>query len=228
MRILLIEDDEVIAERIQVGLERAHFSVDVAFDGETGLQMAREGPYALILLDLMLPGRDGWSVCEALRLRRNPVPILMLTARDAVQDRVRGLETGADDYLPKPFDFTELTARVRALLRRDQLHKARVIRIADLEIDTSAHKVRRGGREIVLTPREFALLEALARNEGRALTREYILERVWADDESYSNTVSFHVASLRKKIDEEHAVKLIHTVHRVGYVLRGPEGEVIP
>src|SRR5688572_13138926 len=130
MRILLIEDDEIIAERVQAGLERARFTVDVAFDGETGLQMAREGPYALILLDLMLPGRDGWSVCEALRLRRNPVPILMLTARDAVEDRVKGLETGADDYLPKPFDFNELIARVRALLRRDQLHKARVIQIA--------------------------------------------------------------------------------------------------
>jgi DNA-binding response OmpR family regulator len=228
MRILLIEDDEVIAERIKVGLERARFTVDVASDGETGLEMAREGPYAVLLLDLMLPGRDGWSVCEALRLRRNPVPILMLTARDAVEDRVRGLETGADDYLPKPFDFNELLARIRALLRRDQMHKSRVIQIADLEINTSARQVRRGGREIILTPREFSLLEALARNEGRALTREYILERVWGDDESYSNTVSFHVASLRKKVDAEHDVKLIHTVHAVGYVLRGPGGETDP
>jgi two-component system, OmpR family, copper resistance phosphate regulon response regulator CusR len=228
MRILLIEDDDVIAERIKVGLERARFTVDVASDGETGLEMAREGPYALLLLDLMLPGRDGWSICEALRLRRNPIPILMLTARDAVQDRVRGLETGADDYLPKPFDFNELLARVRALLRRDQMHKARVIRIADLEINTSARQVRRGDKEIVLTPREYSLLEALARNEGRALTREHILERVWGDDESYSNTVSFHVASLRKKVDAEYEVKLIHTIHAVGYVLRAPGGEAEP
>src|SRR5438876_10961034 len=124
MRILLIEDDEVIAERIKFGLEKARFTVDLAVDGETGLQMAREGPYALLLLDLMLPGRDGWSVCEALRLRRNPIPILMLTARDAVQDRVRGLETGADDYLPKPCDFNELLARVRPLLRPAQMHRA--------------------------------------------------------------------------------------------------------
>lgn len=226
MRILLIEDDDVIAERIKAGLEKARFTVDVAFDGDTGLQMAREGPYAALILDLMLPGRDGWSVCEALRLRRNPVPILMLTARGGVEDRVHGLNAGADDYLPKPFDFNELLARVRALLRRDQMHKSQVIQIADLEIDAGSRQVRRGGREIALTPREFALLEALARNEGRPLTREYILERVWSDDESYSNTVSFHVASLRKKVDADYAVKLIHTVHGVGYVLRGPECEV--
>ena len=225
MRILLIEDDEVIAERIKSGLERIRFTVDVALDGETGLQMAREGTYAMLILDLMLPGRDGWSVCEALRLRRNPVPILMLTARGGVEDRVRGLNSGADDYLPKPFDFSELLARVRALLRRDQINRSPVIRIGDLEIDPAAHQVRRGGREIPLTPREFTLLEALARNEGRSLTREYILERVWGSDESYSNTVSFHVASLRKKIDADDAVKLIHTVHGIGYVLRRPEGE---
>jgi DNA-binding response OmpR family regulator len=225
MRILLVEDDDVIAERIKTGLEKARFSVDVADDGETGLRMAREGSYSLLILDLMLPGRDGWSVCEALRLRRNPVPILMLTARGGVEDRVRGLNTGADDYLPKPFDFTELLARVRALLRREHLHKAERVRIGDLEIDSSARQVWRRGQELPLTPREYSLLEALARNEGRPLTREHILERVWGDDESYSNTVSFHVASLRKKVDADHDLKLIHTVHGVGYVLRGPESE---
>jgi DNA-binding response OmpR family regulator len=225
MRILLIEDDEVISERIQSGLQKERFIVDVAADGETGLRMAREGSYALVILDLMLPRRDGLSVCETLRARRNTVPILMLTARDAVEDRVRGLESGADDYLPKPFDFNELLARVRALLRRDRIHKARVIRVADLEIDTSARQVRRAGRAIALTPHEFALLEALVTHEGRTLTRELILERVWGDDDSYSNTVNFHVASLRKKIDTGYAAKLIHTVHGVGYVLRAPEGE---
>lgn len=228
MRILLIEDDEVIGERIKSGLERAHFTVDIALDGETGLHKARDGPYDLLILDLMLPRRDGWSVCEALRLRRNPLPILMLTARGGVEDRVRGLNAGADDYLPKPFDFNELLARVRALLRRGQMNQSPVIRIADLEIDPEARQVRRGGQEILLTPREFALLEALARNEGRPLTRDYILERVWGNDESYPNTVSFHVASLRKKIDAEHAVKLIHTVHGIGYILRGPDDEVQP
>jgi two-component system copper resistance phosphate regulon response regulator CusR len=228
MRILLIEDDEVIAERVKVGLERANFEVDSADDGETGLQMAREGDYALLILDLMLPGRDGWSVCEALRRRRSAVPILMLTARDEVADRVRGLELGADDYLTKPFAFDELLARVRALLRRERVHRSRVIRIGDLEIDTTARRVERGGREVSLTPHEYALLEALAANEGRTLSREVILERVWRDDESISNTVSFHVASLRKKIDADFPVKLIHTVHGVGYVLRGPDDEGTP
>jgi two-component system, OmpR family, copper resistance phosphate regulon response regulator CusR len=222
MKILLIEDDEVIAERVKAGLEKARYTVEIAPDGETGLEMAESNPYALLILDLMLPRRDGWSVCETLRRGRDTVPILMLTARDGVEERVRGLEVGADDYLPKPFDFNELLARVRALLRRDKLHKSRVIRIADLEIDTSARRVRRGGRDISLTPHEYSLLEALAANEGRTLTRDVIQERVWGDEESYSNTVSFHIAVLRKKIDAEHAVKLIHTVHGVGYVLRGP------
>jgi DNA-binding response OmpR family regulator len=222
MRILLIEDDAVIGERIQAGLTRAGSVVDWATDGESGLQLARAGTYALIILDLMLPRRDGWSICEALRLRRDNVPILMLTARDSVDDRIRGLDAGADDYLPKPFDFRELQARVRALLRRDSAHKTQVIRIGDLEIDTAARSVRRGGAEIRLTPHEYALLEALARNEGRTLSRELILERVWGDDESFSNTVSFHVACLRKKIDAGWERKLIHTVHGVGYVLRAP------
>src|SRR5579872_2140548 len=137
VRILVIEDDEVIAERIKVGLEKAGFDVDTSADGEDGLLRARRDPYALVILDLMLPKKDGWRVCEALRAARDPVPILMLTARDEVEDRVRGLECGADDYLPKPFDFRELLARIRAVLRRDKLHKARVIQVADLEIDTT-------------------------------------------------------------------------------------------
>lgn len=225
MRILLIEDEAPIAAVVKKGLEEARYRVDVASDGVTGLQMALAEGYSLILLDLMLPGRDGWSVCEALRSRRVRTPILMLTARDTVQDRVRGLETGADDYLPKPFDFAELLARVRALLRREQIHKSRVIRVADLEIDTAGGRVSRGGQEIRLTPREYSLLEALAANEGRVLTREVILERIWADDESYSNTVDVHVGVLRKKIDAGRPVKLIHTVHGLGYTLRVPEPE---
>lgn len=227
MRILLIEDDEVIADRIRVGLERARYTVDVAHDGETGLQMARGGSYAVVVLDLMLPRRDGWSICEALRLRGNRIPILMLTARAGVDDRVRGLDMGADDYLAKPFDFKELQARIRALARRDSVNKSSLIRIGDLEIDTLARVTRRAGREIALTPHEFSLLEALARNEGRTLSREMIQECVWGDDESYSNVVSFHVASLRKKIDAEFSTKLIHTVYGAGYVLRGP-GEAEP
>jgi DNA-binding response OmpR family regulator len=223
MRVLVIEDDDVIRELIRGGLEEARFRVETAPDGEAGLRLAASGSYDALVLDLMLPKRDGWSVCQELRLRRDTTPILMLTARDAVDDRVRGLELGADDYLPKPFEFSELVARVRALVRRDKAHKAGVIRIEDLEIDTAAARVRRAGAEIHLTPREYSLLEALARNEGRVLTREMILDRVWMDEESYSNTVSVHMTFLRRKVDAGHAVKLIHTVHGVGYVLRRPE-----
>lgn len=226
MRILVVEDDVVIANLIRKGLEQARFEIDVAPDGNTGLKLALAEPYGAIILDVMLPGKDGWAVCAALRERRNTTPILMLTARDSVDDRVRGLETGADDYLPKPFDFKELLARVRALLRRDKLHKARVFRVADLEVDTSAGRVTRSGQEISLTPREYALLEALAANEGRVLTREMIQDRVWMDDEGFSNTVNVHVANLRKKIDAGHDVKLIHTVHGFGYSLRAPESEL--
>jgi DNA-binding response OmpR family regulator len=225
LRVLLIEDDEMIASLIRSGLEECRFRVDHAADGERGLRMAVHGGYDAIILDLMLPGQDGWAICRRLRSGRDTTPILMLTARDAIQDRVKGLEAGADDYLPKPFDFTELLARIRALVRRDRVHKARVIRIADLEIDTVSGQVRRAGHEIHLTPREYQLLEALAANEGRVLSRETIQDRVWRDDESYSNTVDVHITFLRKKIDAGHDVKLIHTVHRAGYVLRGPEAE---
>jgi two-component system copper resistance phosphate regulon response regulator CusR len=231
MDILLIEDDEVIAELVRMGLEEAHFRVEVVRDGAAGLQRALEGEYALIILDVMLPGMDGWQICEALRARRRTAPILMLTALDAVDDRVRGLEVGADDYLPKPFDFAELLARVRALLRRERLHQARVIRIADLTIDPDGGRVWRGGQEVRLTPREFSLLEALAANEGRVLTRELIQERIWQDGGTrfagpgYANTVTVHLNALRRKIDADHPVKLIHTVHGLGYTLRRPAAD---
>ena len=178
MRLLLIEDDPGIAEVVQQGLGEAGFDIDLAVDGPSGLRQAIEQTYELIVLDLMLPGMDGLKICEELRLRRDTTPILMLTARDSVQDRVRGLENGADDYLPKPFDFDELLARVRALLRRDKIHKRRVIRISDLEIDTGNRSVKRSGLPIPLSPREYTLLEALAVREGQTLTRELILDRV--------------------------------------------------
>jgi DNA-binding response OmpR family regulator len=225
MRILLVEDEKPIAAVVKRGLEGARFSVDIASDGEQGLAQALRGDYSLVILDLMLPGRDGWSICQELRTRKVMTPILMLTARDGIDDKVRGLELGADDYLPKPFDFKELLARVRALMRRDKIHRTRVIKVADLEIDVDASVVLRGGQEIHLTRREFTLLEALAANEGRVLTREAILERVWMDEDSYSNTVDVHIALLRKKIDAGRDVRLIHTVHGVGYTLRAPDSE---
>jgi DNA-binding response OmpR family regulator len=223
MRILIVEDDTAIAGMIRHGLEDAKFQVDQAADGADGLRMATEVSYGLIILDLMLPKLNGWRVCEELRSRRNRTPILMLTARDAVDDRVRGLDAGADDYLPKPFDFKELLARVRALLRRDRVHRTRIIRVDDLEIDTAQHRVVRAGTEIGLSRREYDLLEALAANEGRVLSREAIQERVWMNEEATSSTVDVYVGMLRKKIDATYPVKLIHTVYGVGYTLRGTE-----
>ena len=225
MKILVVEDEPDMAQVIGWGLEQAHFTVDAAADGPIGLKMALENNYGLVILDLMLPRLDGWRVCEELRARGSRVPILMLTARAAVDDRVRGLEIGADDYLPKPFDFKELLARVRALVRRDALHRTRVIRVADLEIDTAARRVTRAGVEIGLSCREYDLLEALAAHQGRVLTREVIQERVWLDEESYSNTVAARIGLLRKKIDAGRSTPLIHTVRGVGYVLRMPSAE---
>jgi two-component system copper resistance phosphate regulon response regulator CusR len=227
VKILLIEDEPEIAAVIRQGLEAGRYAVEVAEDGATGLELALDGSHALIILDLMLPEIDGWEVCRRLRARKNPVPILMLTARDAVDDRVRGLEIGADDYLPKPFAFRELRARVQALLRRDMLHKGKTVRIADMEIDTSSQRVTRAGQEISLTQREYLLLEALATREGQVLTREMIQQVVWRDDDSYSNTVDVHIRGLRKKIDLDHEVRLIHTVHGRGYMLKGPNGEEV-
>ena len=225
MRILLIEDEVAIANVVKRGLERANYDVDHVVDGAKGLAAATERSYAAILLDVMLPTMDGWRICETLRDRRITTPILMLTARDAVSDRVRGLETGADDYLPKPFDFNELLARIRALIRRDKVHKKPIVKVYDLELDSGARKVTRAGREIALTPREFDLLEALASHEGQVMTRDAIMQRVWSDDESLSNTVDVHIRSLRKKIDCDDMEKLIHTAHGVGYVLRSPNHE---
>jgi len=224
MRILLVEDQTDIAEFIQRGLEEAHYYVTIAGNGNTGLLLALERQFSVIILDIMLPGRDGWSICTELRDRRNTTPIIMLTARDSVRDRVRGLELGADDYLPKPFDFSELLARVQAAIRRDRVHKGRKIRVADLEIDTRTSSVYRSGIRIEMTQREYSLLEALATQEGRVLTRDAIMDSVWQDDESYSNTIDVHIKNLRKKIDAEHSLKLIHSVYGQGYMLEPRSG----
>ena len=216
----------MIAEAIRDGLEEEGFQVEVAGDGRAGLAQAQGDLFGVIVLDVMLPGLDGWQVCRRLRDEGNATPVLMLTARGAPDDRVRGLDMGADDYLPKPFHFPELLARVRALLRRDKLYRGRMLRVADLEIDTRARDVRRAGRRIFLTPREYSLLESLAAREGQTLTRTEIQERIWMDDqslESYSNTVDVHIGQLRRKIDRDYPVKLIQTVRGIGYTLRRPQ-----
>ena len=223
MRVLLVEDEPGISRLMRRGLEEAGYTVDTAADGQEGLRLAEENTYSIILLDIMLPKMDGWTVCENLRRQRNKTPIMMLTARDTTPDKIKGLDLGADDYLPKPFDFQELLARVRALVRRDKVNKVRVIRVGDLEIDTAQHRVRRGGEDISLSHREYELLEALAAHESQVLSREAIQERVWMNEDSYSNTVDVYIRMLRKKIDANYEVKLIHTVHGVGYTLRLPD-----
>ena len=228
MRILLIEDEEPIREVIKRGLEEERiYTVDTAANGVVGLRMAQEADYALIILDIMLPGLDGWRVCEELRARRIATPVLMLTAKDAVRDRIRGLDTGADDYLTKPFDFAELLARIRALLRRDKSYKARILRIAHLEIDTGTRQVLCAGQEVSLTPREYALLETLALHAGHIVSRDAIQYQVWNNEECSSNTVDVYISALRKKIEAVSPVRLIHTVYSLGYSLKPPVEETV-
>jgi DNA-binding response OmpR family regulator len=223
MRILVIEDDGPIAEVIARGLGSAGFFVDVAADGASGLDKALGGNYGAVVLDLMLPGKNGFQVCEELRASGVPVPILMLTARDALKDRVTGLEMGADDYLVKPFEFEELLARVRALLRRDKVNQGKVVKIGHVTIDTQARTVWSNGELLLLKPREYELLEALALNEGRVLTRDAIQYRVWENEDSFSNVVDVHVRRLRLKIDLPDEPSLIQTVHGLGYSMRRPD-----
>ncbi len=220
MKILIVEDDAEIAMAVREGLDDAGYTTHVVRDGDRALKLAETTPYALIILDLMLPSMDGMEICRRLRRSRNNLPILMVTARDTIPERIAGLEAGADDYLVKPFSFDELLARVRALLRRENVVKSSLIEIADLVVDTQARTASRARREIPLTGREYTLLEALAGHEGQILSREAIQERVWSDDISVSNTVDVCIKNLRKKIDDGFDNKLIHTVYGLGYVLR--------
>ncbi len=224
MRILVVEDEEKVASFIRKGLEEEHYAVDLALDGTEGLHLAETNPYDLIVLDLMLPGLDGFRFVQRLRQEGIDTPILILTAKDSVESKVRGLDLGADDYLTKPFAFAELLARVRALLRRGKPHTPPVLRVADLTLDPAARRVTRAGKVIELTPKEFALLEYLMRHAGRVLTRTMILEHVWDQNfDSYTNVVDVYINYLRKKIDHGFEPRLIHTVRSVGYVLReGP------
>ncbi len=221
MRLLVVEDEHKLALVIRRSLEENGYAVDVAYDGEEGLGLAEIVPYDLIVLDVLLPKLDGFAVCQQLRAHRNNVPIIMLTARDALDDRVQGLDSGADDYITKPFAFRELLARVRALLRRDSLSRHAILRVRDLEIDTIAHEVRRGGRPIALTSKEYAILEYFVRNPNRVLTRTQIAEHVWNYDfVAMSNVVDVYLGYLRRKLGDDCEPRLLQTVRGTGYCLR--------
>ena len=220
MRILVVEDEGKTAAYLRRGLEENGFVVDVASRGDDGLHLARAVAYDVVILDVMLPGLDGWSVVAAVRQDGRQTPVLFLTARDAVDDRVKGLELGADDYLVKPFAFSELLARIRSILRRSPARQAETVRVADLEVDVVRHRASRAGQRLDLTPKEFSLLSLLARRVGEVLSRTLIAEQVWdVNFDSDTNVVDVHVRRLRAKADDPFTKKLIHTVRGVGYVL---------
>jgi heavy metal response regulator len=222
MRLLVIEDEKKVASFVKKGLEEEHYAADIAYDGEEGLYLAETNNYDLIILDLMIPKIDGWEVLRRIRRQKNNVPILVLTARDSVEDKVKGLDSGCDDYLTKPFAFAELLARIRALLRREKAEKEPVLRIADLTLSLVTHKVMRSGKEIELTSREYALLEYFMRNPDKVLTRTMISEHVWDYHfDSMTNVIDVYVNYLRKKIDKDFEPKLIHTIRGIGYIMKG-------
>jgi two-component system copper resistance phosphate regulon response regulator CusR len=220
MKILIVEDEPKTVAYLKRGLEEDGFVTDVADDGEDGAHLAQTGSYDLIILDVLLPSRDGWSIIGELRRREIATPVLFLTARDAVHDRVKGLELGADDYLVKPFAFSELLARVRSILRRGPARQSSVLEVADLELDLIRHRATRAGRSLDLTPKEFQLLSLLLCHAGEVLSRTLIAEQVWdINFDSDSNVVEVHMRRLRSKVDDPFSRKLIQTVRGVGYVL---------
>ncbi len=220
MRILIVEDEAKTAAYLRKGLTENGFVVDVAHTGDDGLHLALTGDYDLLVLDVMLPERSGWSIISELRRQGKETPALFLTAKDAVEDRIKGLELGADDYLVKPFVFSELLVRIRTILRRGPLRQPEVIEIADLRIDLLRHKASRGGERLDLTPKEFALLSLLARRQGEVLSRSLISDQVWdMNVDRDTPVVDVAVRRLRTKVDDPFPRKLIHTVRGVGYVL---------
>ncbi len=226
MRILLVEDDARVANFIRRGLREEQYAVDMAADGEKALTEAQTRDYDLIILDLMLPKKEGMEVLRTLRAGENGTPVLILTAKDKPKDKVEGLDAGADDYLTKPFGFEELLARVRALLRRRGDMTPTILSAGDLEVDTVKHRVRRGGKDVDLTNREYALLEFFLRHPNQVVTRTLLSEHVWESSfDSFSNVIDVHIARLRQKIDEGASCKLLHTLRGKGYMLQIPEKE---
>jgi heavy metal response regulator len=224
MRILLVEDEPRVARFVAKGLRERSYAIDTAGDGESAIYHTEINDYDLIILDVMLPGKDGFEVCHDLRQRNVKTPVLMLTARDAVDDRVAGLDSGADDYLIKPFEFKELLARVRALLRRAQEFRPSALQVADLTLNTANHTATRAGRRIGLTAKEYALLEYFALHQGRLLGREEIAEHVWDENfDPMSNIIDVYVRRLRKKVDEGFSRPLIHTRRGAGYIFSAEE-----
>ncbi len=221
MKILLIEDDRKLAGYLKKGLTEEQYAVDVYHDGINGVYCASELEYDLIILDILLPGKNGMTVCKEVRAKGILTPIIMLTAKDTVEDKIQGLNIGADDYLAKPFSFDELLARIRALLRRSQQSKTQTITVADLELDPVSHNVTRAGKKMTLTGKEYALLEYLMRNAGRVVTETNIIDHVWdTQAETFTNVVSVYIHYLRNKVDKGFETKLIHTVRSLGYVMR--------
>jgi two-component system copper resistance phosphate regulon response regulator CusR len=224
MRILLVEDDKKLADLIARGVRADRFALDVARDGQSGWEMVATCNYDLIILDLGLPGLSGTELLQRVRRRNHELPVMILTARDATEDKVRNFEAGADDYLTKPFAFAELLVRMKALLRRGPVNRSSVLRVGDLEVDRLAQQVRRAGQRIELTAKEYALLEYLAGNPGRVYSRTMIIEHVWDQSfEGLTNIVDVHIRHLRGKLDDPFPKKLIHTVRGVGYCLSDEE-----
>jgi len=221
MRVLVIEDEKKVADFISNGLAEEGYAVDVAHDGDQGYFLATTNEYDAILLDIMLPKMEGFTLCTKLRAEENHTPILMLTAKDAIKDKVRGLDAGADDYLTKPFAFEELLARIRSLLRKKSLQQKTRFQVDNLVLDTITHIVSRGESEIQLSVKEYALLEYLMRNTGSVVTRTMIAEHVWdINFDTFTNVIDVYISYLRNKIDRDHDTKLIHTVRGRGYVLK--------
>ena len=221
MRILVVEDEKKIADFIKRGLKEEGYAVDSAYDGEQGLFLSKTNEYDLILLDLMLPKLDGQSLFKEIRKEKISSPVIMLTAKDAVKDKVAGLDMGADDYVTKPFAFEELLARIRAVLRKKEGRDSKTIKVEDLVMDLPAHKVTRAGKDIPLTSKEYALLEYMMRNAGNVVTRTMISEHVWdINFDTFTNVIDVYINYLRNKVDTGHKKKLIHTVRGRGYVLK--------